>query len=798
MAALWCYVKFHGITYSKRTKTMSTEQDIIERYGSVIKALIPYQQQGKLLEGLNRFSSRLNAQARNVIKNEVIRLTSQTDAPADNSAFAQFPVKKFAHFGITMTLDRVGAEILKRETARYLDQYTVGVFESITNSDFYKNQVTRKLRQKIMQAFTVQSQSYKDIVFDDDLSITPHFSVSTTAYQNGRSLAVVALSASEITVACTRSPKFADEPVPILFPDIMGLCKAHQEIHYRFKNVEFSSRTQRHHATFTLAEEDEEWRPKIAKYLAGVSLRMPLERDLEIERTMQALDRDRIVENSPWIPVFLRNENDTFIPTMVLLTGTNAERNPGCRNTRFLPGKARFKRIMDELQRYHETFVFRATIVSGTGKPIELCATLRELKHANILGFFIKLAEESGSLAIWQYRLSEIPDTDRSNAMTIQDIKTEDSELIPQLKHILYARMMNEELGKLKAHCNIEKAKLPKQLSDSQACWPLHFVMEEGNDRRAEPRYRIEKSASVKFGLMSTYHAIVRDFSLSGMQIELLSPPQEATPEFIKVSVPDLKMKGLRYQVLNYSPQTLVMRLKLEANDANNKMASKIKGQNASMLKIRNIEQQQKVYFRYLWELASRNQPHIAIQIINGRQMHGRLKTVYMPEQSNDLYPFKQLTNEVPLHGFVADMDKSPPDSSVLRRLLQQANRYHMAIHCERKADQRLIALTAHECFASKLRKQIVQYLEENKVILCATTLECHANVRQTTPMTKQRLALLSKVDMDVYEKLLNLQHTYSHVIHLIDVSPLIQALTLAQYVPTESQETASDKPESA
>ncbi|MCP5009823.1 MAG: hypothetical protein GY942_07595, partial [Aestuariibacter sp.] len=67
-----------------------------------------------------------------------------------------------------------------------------------------------------------------------------------------------------------------------------------------------------------------------------------------------------------------------------------------------------------------------------------------------------------------------------------------------------------------------------------------------------------------------------------------------------------------------------------------------------------------------------------------------------------------------------------------------------------------------------------------------------------TTPMTKQRLALLSKVDMDVYEKLLNLQHTYSHVIHLIDVSPLIQALTLAQYVPTESQETASDKPESA
>ncbi|TPV55644.1 PilZ domain-containing protein [Aestuariibacter sp. GS-14] len=771
---------------------MSTEQDIIERYGSVIKALIPYQQRGRLLEGLNRFSSRLSAQARNVIKNEVIRLTSQTDAPADNSAFAQFPVKKFAHFGITMTLDRVGAEILKRETARYLDQYTVGVFESITNSDFYKNQVTRKLRQKIIQAFTVQSQSYKDIVFDDDLSITPHFSVSTIAYQNGRSLTVVALSATEITVACTRSPKFADEPLPFTFPDIMGLCKANQEIHYRFKDVEFSSRTQRHHATLTLAEQDAEWQPKIAKYLAGVALRLPLERDLEIERTMQALDRDRIVENSPWIPVFLRKEQETFIPTMVMLTGTNTERNPGCRATRFLPGKSRFKRIMDELQRYNETYVFRTTVTAGTGKPIELCATLRELEQVQLLGFFIKLAEESDGLSIWQYRLSEIPETDRSNAMTIQDISCEDSELIPQLKHIVYVRMVNDELGKLKAFIPIEKAKLPKQISDADECWPLHFVMEEGNDRRAEPRYRIEKSASVKFGLLTSYDAIVRDFSLSGMQIELLGPPQESPPEFIKVNVPDLKMKGMRYQVLNYSPQNYVMRLRLEANDANSKLATKISGQNASLLKIRNIEQQQKVYFRYLWELASRNQPHIAIQVIHGRQMYSRLKTVYIPEQSNDLYPFKQVTNEVPLHGFVADMDKSPPDSSALKRLLQQANRYHMAIHCERKADQRLIALTAHECFASKLRKQIVQYLEESKVILCATTLECHPNVRVTTPMTKQRLALLSKVDMDVYEKLLNLQHTYSHVIHLIDISPLAQALTLAQYVPTESSDTGA------
>lgn len=58
----------------------------------------------------------------------------------------------------------------------------------------------------------------------------------------------------------------------------------------------------------------------------------------------------------------------------------------------------------------------------------------------------------------------------------------EDFELILQLKYILYVCMMNEELGKLKVYCNIEKVKFFKQLSDSQVCWLLYFVMEEGND----------------------------------------------------------------------------------------------------------------------------------------------------------------------------------------------------------------------------------------------------------------------------------------------------------------------------
>ena len=76
------------------------EAQVIKQYHALIRALIPYEQENRLLEGLNRFSGRIPTNVRKTIRDEVTRLTSLTDAPADNSNFAQFPVFKFKHFGI--------------------------------------------------------------------------------------------------------------------------------------------------------------------------------------------------------------------------------------------------------------------------------------------------------------------------------------------------------------------------------------------------------------------------------------------------------------------------------------------------------------------------------------------------------------------------------------------------------------------------------------------------------------------------------------------------------------------------
>ena len=164
------------------------EQSIIKQYQPLIRALIPYEQQNKLLEGINKFSKRLPSSVRKIVKEEVVRLTSLTDAPADNSAFAQFPVMKFKHFGVQMRLDKVGAQILKNETSLYQDRYTVGVFESVMNSDFYQTQIKKEQFKKIVDAFNVESQSFTDIDFGDDIAVLPNFTLSSVEYSTSSSI----------------------------------------------------------------------------------------------------------------------------------------------------------------------------------------------------------------------------------------------------------------------------------------------------------------------------------------------------------------------------------------------------------------------------------------------------------------------------------------------------------------------------------------------------------------------------------------------------------------------------------
>lgn len=148
-----------------------SESDTIAKYQPVIKSLLPYANEGRLLQGLNKFTGKLSSSVRKALKSEVERLMSYSYEGADNSSFAAFPVREFKHFGLDMRLDEIGENILEKETKRYFDKYTVGVRESITSSEHYQQQLKIENYRRIVEHYCVDAQSLRDINFGDDIAV---------------------------------------------------------------------------------------------------------------------------------------------------------------------------------------------------------------------------------------------------------------------------------------------------------------------------------------------------------------------------------------------------------------------------------------------------------------------------------------------------------------------------------------------------------------------------------------------------------------------------------------------------
>ncbi len=71
------------------------------------------------------------------------------------------------------------------------------------------------------------------------------------------------------------------------------------------------------------------------------------------------------------------------------------------------------------------------------------------------------------------------------------------------------------------------------------------------------------------------------------------------------------------------------------------------------------------------------------------------------------------------------------------------------------------------------MRQQIQRKLDEESIQLCTsevTAVRCHD---ATTPLTKKRLAQLSKLDKAMYDKLVNMQAGYTHCIYVTNISAL-------------------------
>lgn len=773
------------------------ENKIIKQYQTLIRALIPYEQENRLLEGLNRFSKRIPSNVRKVVRDEVVRLTSLTNASADNSAFAQFPVFKFKHFGIDMRLDKVGAHILKSESSLYQNRYTVGVFESITNSDFYQSHIKKEQYKKIVDAFAVESQSLNDIEFGQDIAVAPNFQVAAAEFEKGRHFTVAALSHQHLAVESKRPPRIEKDKVfQFALPEVFGSNNKDTLVSYQVDKVCFNKDSEKYETHFKLVNDTAgSHADQITRYVRNAMYQQPLSRELEIERAMQDLERDRILLHSPWVPVALKSQGTTLEPVMALFTSTNSLHNSGYSSLEAFSGRANFAALTDELRTFGEAFMLSGKVKTKQGS-IHIQATHRQLQAANVFTPLLFLLVKDPDFRCYHCRLTPVDDMHKQVAFATHDISRHDHPDLSALSHLLFYTDITARIGALALTEPCQLGPVHKSLWADTQRRKINFVVEDGLDRRQEPRYVIDKPSSVRLGLLQSMEARLTDISAHGMRLYLAQPPASSRVSGqIKVTVPDFKIKNEKYQVIQYHEPTGLLRLRLAEGARSEQAIAQLLETNASYFRSRDTTRQQRLMHRFVWELAMREHPSASVLCIASRFLLERIKTVYMREASEDLYPFAMQTDLAPLHGFFADQGQTKPKSTLLQNLLKGKQSQSSVIHCQRKSDNKLVFVPEKDYLFKPLRQHIAQHLAEEKTELCVTRIQVKKCLDAVGPMTKKRLAQLSKVDKVMYERMLSLQASYTHVIYLSNESALQAALVGARLKPVPPKTTAAAKP---
>ncbi|MDM7859295.1 PilZ domain-containing protein [Alteromonas sp. ASW11-36] len=785
----------------KNTK-ISDESLVIKKYKPLIDKLIPMQQQNRLLESLNKFSGKLSSRVRTIIKNEVIRLTALTDASADNSEFARFPVMKFKHFGIDMRLDKVGKEILERETGRFLDRYTVGVYESVMNSEHYQSLIKQEQQEKIAEAFSVESQSFNDLDFADDLAIHPNFVVTCAEFDKGKKCPVTSMNYKGMIIETKRAPVIEGEPETFAFvlPPVSGFSNNSVTIRFIYHESVFNKVSLAFESRLTFADSvSRKVKAAWQKYIQNVVHQFPLQRDLEIERVLQDLERDRILNHSPWIPVFITNTDYAVTADLELRLTTNQAYNDGFSAADDLPGGDGFKRLVKELETHQETFLLTGNL-KGKESVTPVASTHRELAKLKLLKQFVQLATESDQLKVIQCRLFAIDEMHKQTAYDIHDIIPNDYPLLERVTHILFCKNVSNWAENLTIAEPEPFRPFPRPIIKQAPEQPPIPILENESDRRSEPRFAVEMDAQVKTGFFSGYPATLNDISTHGLKVTVSKPQDAQIEKTVKVSVEALMLSGQKYQVVYFDKESGSLHLKLpeENKAADAEKLNRVFSDNVEYFKTRDLSTRQKNRFRFLWELCIRNLPCDAVLITNNRFTIDRLKTVYNRPGSYDLYPFENMGTQVLLHGFLADKDASKPRSGVLDNLLKTAEQNAYVVHAVKHKDKKIVYIELDEFLHGKTRKLITEHVLKGTAEACVTHLCAITCSRPETPMTKKRLALLSKIDINAHQNFLSMQKGYTHVLHITNVSCFHNVLLRFGIAPRHPQDPGDGKVDTA
>ena len=429
--------------------------DIVEQYQSVIKALIPFAARGKLKEGVNKLSSRIQKEHLEEIQYEVNRLISPCKKSASNKQFARGSVSVVKVKGVKVELDELGKRILKEELQNYNNIYSEGVYEALSSEARYKAQLSKENLKRKTDAFAVNCMTSDQQGDVEHLKVVPNFTVSCEKFDSGRHQNIHFLGSDELALHLGHKPQlYGGETFDFVFPPLLNVTHEPKTVEYTCKGVESLPGRNRFAVLFKLGDHPE-WREQVSKFIELNAATMSLAPDQEEMRTREKLLKDAIVSNMPSQAVLCRAEKNQLIPTYSLAGNAHSE---GPQKTATLSlCKSVFKRLSKEFARSREVFQFQC-IGESKGKRHRYVASLRELSGNNLLADFIAMGKKNNSLKVVKMELVSVDDEHVANALnTIDKSVLYGNE---DYRFIIYATDVSQELQ----HFRVNGANRPPSL----------------------------------------------------------------------------------------------------------------------------------------------------------------------------------------------------------------------------------------------------------------------------------------------------------------------------------------------
>ncbi len=752
-----------------------SESEIIQRYQTVINALLPYANEGRLLEGLNKFTSRLSNKIRKVLKQEVERLMSQTYESANNSAFAVFPVRKFKHFGIDMRLDQLGEDILYKETERYFNKYTVGVLETVTSSEYYQNRLKAENQKKIVEHFRVDAQSLNDISFGEDIAVQHDELVECEYGEKFERYEVIEVGTSFLKIQNRRIFSIKKgTSVKVHLEKSSPLALSSTTLHCVAMVSNFNKVSSRHELILEFTDSTVKRVSKeYSKLLNERSIHFPLEKSLESERTTQIIERNILFATSPWIPVFYNKGDDEVC---ILLTERNIRENKNLAAMHELPTARFFNRILEEMKCKDEAYLFQGKVESKNGF-IRIAASLSQLLNNGLLETFLFHARKTNSLKIMQVRAKPVSSSTRNEIADNLNITT---NRLSSIETVFFVRDITSQIIEALPD-DIQHAKpLPKQFIDNDEKLVFKLYMEDMINRRTEPRYVLKKPASISLGLLQRVSGELLDISISGAKIRISPEMISNIPFKIKIDIKSIGLSGAQYKVVFKCYQTGILRLAVSGKNkqTTRKTLHSLVSRNPDYFAKRDKSASEREDFNALWELASRYLPSLGVICVNPKESRDLIKTVYADNFSRDAGPFRGDGRRLYMHGVFADMDHDKPKSSLLNAITSGSTMRHSVIHCRHRIKKNIYPLTREQFFKVE-REQLRALTLKRMADIFVCDVQGFAVDASTIPLIQKRIEWLTANDTLLAKTFIKTLSLYTHAVFCTDISLLHSALMI-------------------